>query len=615
MNWEAFHFLRPTFLWAFIPTVLFVLRFYQIKSKRNFWADKVDKNLLPHLLVNEHHHQSRFFLSLLFAGWSIAIIALAGPTWEKLPSPSMRGESALVIALDLSRSMDADDLYPSRLEALKSELLQQLKNKKEGSVGLVLFAEQAFLAAPISEDASTTLDIIKHTDTAIMPAQGSRPDRALLKALELLERDKQKQAQVLLITDGAYDKGAFKQAAAEITENNYLLSIVAVGTESGGSIPELKGRKVPKNGFGLPLKPKLDTGFLRSVAEQAGANFFSFNKSNLKSTAWIHNIKEQIDQLNEKEEQRIDQWHEYGPYLLFLLVPFASLAFRRGWLGAGLLPLLLSVSISLQPAVSEAASSAEPVDLKGKWRDLWIRQDYQAYQLFKNGLINNAAEKFEDPSWKAAAWYRLGQFDKAAHYYAQLDSPEAHFNRGNALVQQGKLKEALDAFNKTLDMDIEFRDASYNRQLVEEFLESKKKSKKSTKPKPQQQNKSQQKPKGPLKESSEGASKNKKFVKQDQKKKEKQNSKKKDKQQDQKIKGKSNDKSGQKTNSKQVKKNEASDHKALAAPHLELKEKSSIGHAQWLNMIIDSPSELLRLKFAFIQRHQGGKIKDGEEAW
>jgi Ca-activated chloride channel family protein len=551
---------------------------------------------------------------LLFAGWSIAIIALAGPTWEKLPSPSMRGESALVIVLDLSRSMDADDLYPSRLEALKRELLQELKNKKEGSVGLILFAEQGFLAAPISEDASTTLDIIKHADTVIMPAQGSRPDRALLKALELLERDKQKKAQVLLITDGAYDKSAFKQAVAEITENNYLLTLVAVGTENGGSIPDVKGKKTPLNAFGLTPKPKLDTGFLRSVAEQAGANFFSFNQSNLKSTGWIHNIKEQIDQLNEKEEKRIDQWHEYGPYLLFLLVPFASLAFRRGWLGASLLPLLLSISISLQPTVSEAGNSAEPVDLKGKWRDLWIRQDYQAYQLFKIGLISNAAEKFEDPSWKAAAWYRLGQFDKAAHYYAQLDSPEGHFNRGNALVQQGKLKEALDEFNKTLDMDIEFRDASYNRQLVEEFLESKKKAKKSTKPKPQK-NKSQQNLKGPLKESGEGASKNKKFVKQDQKKKEKQNSKKKDKQQDQKIKGKSNDKSGQKTESKQIRKNEASDHKALAAPRLELKEKSSIGHAQWLNMIMDSPSELLRLKFAFIQRHQGGKMKDGEEAW
>lgn len=614
MNWETFHFLRPFFLWAFIPAILFVLRLYQIKSKRNFWADKVDKKFLPFLLVNEHHHQSRFFLSLLFVGWAVAIIALAGPTWEKLPSPSMRGESALVIALDLSRSMDADDLYPSRLEVVKSQLLQQLENKKEGSVGLVLFAEQAFLAAPISQDASTTLDIIKHADTVIMPAQGSRPDRALLKALALLERDKQKQAQVLLVTDGAYDENEFKLAAAEITKNNYLLSIVGVGTESGGSIPEAKGRKIPNNALGMAPKPKLDAGFLRSVAEQAGASFISLKTSNPKNMNWIYDIKEQIDQLNEKEEKRIDQWHEYGPYFLFLLVPIASLAFRRGWLGAGLLPLLLFISFSLPPIASEAGNSAGSFGLKGKWRDVWIRGDYQAYQLFKNGLIKNAAEKFEDPNWKAAAWYRLGQFDKAAHYYARLDTPDAHFNRGNALVQQGKLKEALDAFNKTLDMDIEFRDASFNRQLVEEFLESKKKSKKSTKPKPQQ-NKSQQKPKGPLKKNSEGGSKNKKFVKQDQKKKEKQNSKKKDKQQDQKIKGKSNDQSGQKTKSKQVRKNEASDHKALVAPHQELKEKSSIGHAQWLNMIVDSPSELLRLKFTFIQRHQGGKMKDGEEAW
>ncbi|MBV1870251.1 MAG: hypothetical protein KUG76_05020, partial [Gammaproteobacteria bacterium] len=74
MSWEAIHFLRPQWLWAFIPVVLFLLRFYQIKSKRNFWAGKIDKKLLPHLLVNEHHHQSRFFLSLLLMGWMLAII-------------------------------------------------------------------------------------------------------------------------------------------------------------------------------------------------------------------------------------------------------------------------------------------------------------------------------------------------------------------------------------------------------------------------------------------------------------------------------------------------------------------------------------------------------------
>ena len=615
MIWEAFHFLRPLWFWAMIPAVLFLLRFYQIKSKRNFWAGKIDKNLLPHLLVNEHHHQSRFFLSLLFMGWLLGIIALAGPTWEKWPSPSMRGESALVIALDLSRSMDADDLSPSRLEVAKKKLLKQMASKKEGSVGLVLFAEYAFVAAPISEDVSTALDIIKHADTAIMPAQGSRPDKALLKALDLLKRDKQKRGQILLITDGAYDKSAFEKAASQINGNNYVLTVVGVGTKGGGGIPAIKDRKAPTNAFGFAVKPKLDEDFLESSTTQAGGSYVGVHDEKDMQVSWIYDVQEQIGQLNSNNEKRIDQWHEYGPYLLFILLPFASLAFRRGWLGAGLMPWIIFISIAISPTAAEAEEVSFSAELKSMWQDVWVRQDYQAYQLFKNGSVTNAAEKFNDPNWKAAAWYRLGDFDKAAFYYAKLDTAEAHYNRANALVQQGKLKEALDEFNKTLDKDIEFRDASYNRQLVEEFLESKKKSKKSRKPKPKQQNKSQQKPKGPLKENSEAASKNKKAIKADQKKKEKDNTKKKDKQDEQKLKGESNDKTGKKTNSKQLKKNNTVNKKVLSAPSLKLNEKSSIGHAQWLNMIIDSPSELLRLKFAFMQRNADKEMKDGKEAW
>ena len=615
MNWETIHFLRPQWLWAFIPVVLFLLRFYQIKSKRNFWVGKIDKRLLPHLLVNEHHHQSRFFLSLLLMGWMLAIIALAGPTWEKLPSPSMRGESALVIALDLSRSMDADDLSLSRLERVKERLLRQVADKKEGSVGLVLFAEQAFVGAPISEDASTALDIIKHADTAIMPAQGSRPDKALLKALDLLKRDKQKQGQVLLITDGAYDESAFQGAVSEVADNNYALTVVGVGTENGGSIPDIKDREAPRNRFGMAVTPKLDEVFLKGMAEQAGGRYLSLRDQTSEGEGWINDTQKQIGQLNGEDNKRIDQWHEYGPYLLFVLLPFAALAFRRGWLGAGVLPWVFFIVVSMNPVNAEAEELSFSAKISKQWQDLWVRQDYQAYQLFKVGLVAEAAERFNDPNWKAAAWYRLGDFDKAAFYYGKLNTAEAHYNRANALVQQGKLKLALDELNKTLSIDIEFRDASFNRKLVEEFLESKNKPKKSAKPKPKQENKSQQNPKGPLKENSEAASENKRAIKSDQKKKEKDKNSKKNKQQDQKLKGKSNDKSGEKTRSNKLKKNEAIGNKALVAPVSNLDEKSSIGHAQWLNMIIDSPGELLRLKFLFMQKETGGKNSDGVEPW
>ena len=476
--WAEFHFIRPLWLGALLPAIFFLWRFYQIKQRRHFWANKVDAHLLKHLLFAESEKQSHFFVVLLGFAWLTAIVALAGPTWEKLPSPALRGESALVLVLDVSRSMDADDLYPSRLEVIKKQLTRYLLNKKEGSVALVLFAEEAYLAAPLSLDNSTALDIVKHADTRIVPVQGSRPDRGLLKSLEILEGDAREQGQVLLITDGAFDKAALRDAAKHITNKGYDLAILGLGSASGGEMSSYKDRPAPVNSFGLSVKPRLDENFLQQVAEGAGGVYATLRVGEQSVAPLIVSVKEQVKDLSNSDENKTQQWQEMGPWLLFILIPIASLAFRRGWVGSLLVLSVLTGGLSLAPNHAQAAESKT---LSSVWRDLWVRKDYQAYRYFKESRIRKAANKFDDPMWKGGAWYREGDFRKAEQYYAQLDTAQGHYNRGNALAQQGKLKEALDAYNRTLELQLEFTDASFNRQLIEEHLQKKKGNKKNKK--------------------------------------------------------------------------------------------------------------------------------------
>ena len=611
-----FHFLRPLWLWALVPALLFLWRFYQIKQRRHFWANKVDAHLLKHLLFAESEKQSRFFVVLLALAWLTAIIALAGPTWEKLPSPALRGESALVVALDVSRSMDADDLYPSRLEVLKKQLVKYLLNKKEGSVALVLFAEEAYLASPLSSDASTALDIVKHADTRIVPVQGSRPDRGLLKSLEILEGDKREQGQVLLITDGAYDKAALRNAAKRITSKGYALAILGLGSESGGEIPGSKDRPAPENLFGLAVKPKLDESFLRRVAEDAGGIYATLEVGVQSVSPLVIEVKEQVADLKDSEKNKIQQWQEMGYWLLFLLVPLASLAFRRGWVGSLLVLSVLSGSYTLVPNYAQAA---EKQTINSVWRDLWLREDYQAYRYFKESRIRKAADKFEDPMWKGGAWYREGEFRKAEQYYAKVDTAQGHFNRGNALAQQGKLKEALDAYNRTLELQLEFADASFNRQLIEEHLQEKKgrKKNKKTQKESKEKDKIHKSPKGPTRETEDGGGKNKKVLKKAQNSDEKKKQDNKKKQvRDDKKKGKSNDQKIKESDAKQIKESDAGNEKSKPSmAFTEFKQKSSIGSAQWLNMIIDSPSELLRLKFAYKYKLNPERVKESEQPW
>lgn len=616
MNWATFHFLHPQWFFALIPAALFILRFYQLKSRQNFWADKIDAHLLPHLLVSEHGRQSRSELYLLPLVWLLAIAALANPVWEKSPVPNVRGESALIIALDLSRSMDADDVYPSRLAAVKKELLTQLKLKKAGSIGLVVFAEHAFMAAPLSLDNSTSLDIIQHAETRIMPTQGSRPDRALLKALALLKQDKQTQAQVLLITDGAYDAEAFEQAAKKITDNQYLLTIVGVGSDAGGQIRPQKNRAAPLAADGRVVKPVFHNDQLKTIANNSGAYYLRFTEARQQPDTWMPTFKEKFDDPSAHKQKSTDRWLEYGPYLLFVLLPLASLAFRRGWIGLWCLAFVFSASTLTPSTPLYAATAEQEHSVTTLWRNLWVRPDYQAYFLFKQGQLEKAAEKFSDPNWKAAAWYRLGQFDKAAYYYGQMNTPEANFNRANALVQQGKLEEALVAYNKTLQMDIEFRDASYNRQLVEQHLKASKKNKEDASSKQQSQETTKPKPKGPLQETKQKASKSKEDTEQQKQSKKEEERKKTGKKAkaESKEAGGNNEKTVTHSDSKKLQTNELTE-KQLPSTTFEFKEKNSIGHAQWLNMINDNPSELLRLKFAFIRQHKSNKMRDGPEPW
>jgi Ca-activated chloride channel family protein len=616
MNWATFHFLHPQWFLALIPASLFIFRLYQLKSKQNFWADKIDTHLLPHLLVTEHGKQSRAVLYLLPLTWLLAIVALANPVWEKSPVPNVRGESALIIALDLSRSMDADDVYPSRLAAVKKELLAQLKLKKTGSVGLVVFTEYAFMAAPLSLDRSTSLDIIQHAETRIMPTQGSRPDRALLKALALLKQDKQTQAQVLLITDGAYDAEALEQAAKKITDNKYLLTIVGVGSEAGGQIQPQKNRAAPLASDGRVVNVAFRNDQLKTIAHNRGAYYFHFTAAHQQPDTWMPTFKEKFDAPSAHKQKSTDRWLEYGPYLLFVLLPLASLAFRRGWIGLWCLAFVFSASTLTPSARLYAATAEQEHSVATLWRNLWVRPDYQAYLLFKQGQLKNAAEKFSDPNWKAAAWYRLGQFDKAAYYYGQMNTPEANFNRANALAQQGKLEEALDAYNKTLQMDIEFRDASYNRQLVEQHLKASKKNKEDASSKQQSQETIKPKTTRPLQKTKQKASKSKADTEQQKRSKKEEKRKKTGKKAkaESKEAGGGNEKTVTHSDSKKLQTNELTE-KQLPSAGFEFKQKSSIGHAQWLNMINDNPSELLRLKFAFIRQHKNNKMQDGPEPW
>jgi Ca-activated chloride channel family protein len=157
----------------------------------------------------------------------------------------------------------------------------------------------------------------------------------------------------------------------------------------------------------------------------------------------------------EAQSVHVDRWRDEGVWLLPPLLPLAALAFRRGWLGLWLLVLLLPA-----PGPAEAF----------EWRDLWLTPDQQARRNLEAGDAKAAARRFEDPAWKAAAAYRAGEYDAAAQQLESLKDSPAHYNRGNALARQGRLEDALKAYDQALRQTPGEEDTLYNRKLVEDAL-------------------------------------------------------------------------------------------------------------------------------------------------
>ena len=183
---EQFHFLRPLWLLALIPLIMFSWLLLRRSLFSRNWQSVIDPQLLPHVLIGTAGKSSRLPLILFFICGLLGIIALAGPVWNQLPQPVYKAKSALVIALDLSRSMDASDIKPSRLIRAHYKVNDILKLRKEGDTALIAYAADAFTAIPLTDDGETITNIVNSLTTDIMPAQGSRADRALSRASELL---------------------------------------------------------------------------------------------------------------------------------------------------------------------------------------------------------------------------------------------------------------------------------------------------------------------------------------------------------------------------------------------------------------------------------------------
>ncbi|NOT11808.1 MAG: VWA domain-containing protein [Methylococcaceae bacterium] len=594
MNWAAFHFIRPFWLMALLPWLVMLVLMLRKKLSRGNWASVCDVDLLPYLLQEKALNQSRWPLTIGAFAAFLTIVALAGPTWERLPAPVFRNDSALVIALDLSRSMDAEDIKPSRLIRARYKIADILKHRKDGQTALLVYAGEAFTVTPLTDDTETIASQLEALNTSIMPSQGSNTVAVLQKAVELFKQAGLQKGQIILITDEANVDGTLATVKAL---DGYSLSILGVGTVDGAPIAEPEGGFL-KDRNGTIVVAKLNESDLIKLAQAGNGIYHALSPDDADIQHLVSILDKPVpSQGKENRNLLLDLWSDKGPWLLLPILPLAALKFRKGlfcWVLLLLVPL---------PKNSHAL----------EWRDLWQTRNQQAQQAYNNQQFEQAAGLFDHPDWKAAAQYKAGHYDKALETLKNSQAANASYNRGNALAQSGHLQEALKAYEQALAESPGDEDARYNKDLVEKELK-----------KQQQQEKQQQ----DNKQNSQDQQKNEQQSsdkdkdgqnKEQQEKSESPEEQNKSEQKDEKQSSESEKSSEQKQQEQQAeeKKQEEARQAQQAEPKANKDEKptqqqtepavnqakptdeAKQANEQWLNRIPDDPAGLLKRKFRY----------------
>jgi Ca-activated chloride channel homolog len=485
IDFSHFHFMRAELLWLLLPALLLIYQLKQNHQKQSAWRDVISPHLLKFLSADSAKPKDRstFLLTGLIA--SLIIIAISGPSFRQKAVPVFQADHAQIILMDLSLSMDATDIKPSRLDRAKFKLMDLLEQTKEGTVALVVYAGDAFIISPLTTDANTISNIIPTLSTGIMPVLGSRPDIAIQKSIELLQNAKASRGEIIWLTDGI-EQNFIEPIADAIEQTNYQLSILAIGTEQGAPIPMPDGNGFLKDSSANIVIPKLEMVHLTSLANRVDAGLVKLTTDNgdIDYLKQYQQLMADANQSDESNEQMMSHWLDDGYWLIWLVLGLFFIKLIKQPANQ-----LMQISLPAGLLILISGTFSQPTQAI-EWKDLWYTPNQQAKQAFEQKNFDQAAQLFQQKQWQAAAQYKAGQFEQAATNFAdtetglspnneaangksavtQSSSIRSQYNHATSLAKANQLQAALDAYNQLLEQEPNHQDATFNKKIVEDML-------------------------------------------------------------------------------------------------------------------------------------------------
>lgn len=491
-------FANPHVLWllALVPPALIAFFWWSARKRHALVQQFIPARLLPALTVGLAPGRERIALGSLVISSILLILALARPQWGYVWEETRSRGLDIVVAVDVSKSMLAEDIPPNRLTRARLAVLDLVQQARSDRLGLVAFAGTAFLQCPLTIDDAAFRQSLDALDVKTIPEGGTALAEAITTALTAFKTEDNHKV-LVMFTDGEdHDSGAVEEASRAAQEGLRIFT-VGIGTPEGEllRIRDAKGRAdYIRDEAGNVVKSRLNEDLLRQVAGATEGGFYL----PLRGARTVETLYEEgLAHLprTDREERLMKRYHERYHWPLGLAVlllvfeflfptrkPAPSPAGALGLKGRGALPAVLVCAWLTAPVPLAYASSSSA-----------LRQyragDYdRALQEYERLL----QKKSEDPRLHfnaGAAAYRHRAFDQAANHFSEaLNTPDlnlqqsAYYNRGNAWFELGEeapeiaqksefWKKSVQDFESALKLNPKDPDAVYNRDVVRKLLE------------------------------------------------------------------------------------------------------------------------------------------------
>lgn len=453
------NFLNPEFLYLMLLP-LFVLAYFILSGgasyEKHFSKDVLDKILIKGDKLGTKGRNILFLCAFVFL-----IFALARPISDQKDIKIDNVSKNLVIAIDISRSMSVDDIYPTRLDFVKNRLKWLIAELPNTNIGLIAFAKDAFLVSPVTSDESSLEFLLDNLSSDIVSRQGTDVANALHQIDKMFPDGRIKD--IFIISDGGEAKDVQK-AIEEAKKDDLHVSVMVVGTKKGGVIKTNNGLLKDRNGniviskrndSLLALSEATNGVYIKEFGRGGGVNLLAKSLKNQKSKDNKKSIKSQ------------KEWFMVPLILGFLLIAIALHGLPKKLALASFLPFLLI-----------APSHAGVFDFVhvNRANEAIKNREYQKAIDEYSKIDSNAQIIYN----KANAYYKMKKYDEAIKEYKKVKSNDKNlmaktlFNEGNSYVKKDKLKEALKSYEKAQKLTPNDEDIEKNIQYVRRMMKKRK---------------------------------------------------------------------------------------------------------------------------------------------